>query len=138
MYVSKLGNNSDGKSWKRAFNSIKAALSAVPDDRGGHRIIIRPDTYVEANLSTLFKGAKGSYNLITGDTSRDLGSREKGRIIIDSGDPEKGFKSHDWWGTIKTVGNGFGYGAEGFERITLWPTQLFDDIAIPKPGKGRF
>jgi len=81
---------------KRAFNLIQAALSAVPDDQGGHRIFIRPDTYVEANLSTAFKGAKGSYNLITGDTNRDLGSGAKGRIIIDSGDPEKGFKSYDW------------------------------------------
>ena len=117
LYVSKLGNNSDGKSWKRAFNSIQAALSAVPDDQGGHRIIIRPDTYVEANLSTAFKGAKGSYNLITGDTNGDFGSGGKGRIIIDSGDPEKGFKSYDWWGTIKTVSNGFGYGAEGWKHI---------------------
>ena len=58
LYVSKLGNNSDGKSWKRAFNSIQAALSAVPDDQGGHRIIIRPDTYVRQIFPPLLKGQK--------------------------------------------------------------------------------
>lgn len=117
IYVSKSGNNSDGKSWEKAYQTIQAALSAVPDDKGGHTIIVRPDTYVEANLFTAFKGAKGSYNLIVGDTDGRLGSGATGRIIIDSGDPEKGFKSYDWWGTIKTVGNGFKFGAEGWKQI---------------------
>jgi hypothetical protein len=47
IYVSKSGDNSDGSSWEKAFNNIQAALLAIPDDKGGHRIIIRPDTYVE-------------------------------------------------------------------------------------------
>ena len=50
LYVSKLGDNSDGSSWAKAFNTIQAALHAIPDDRGGYGIIIRPDTYFEANL----------------------------------------------------------------------------------------
>ena len=50
LYVSKLGDHSDGTSWTKAFRTIQAALDAVPDDRGGHRVIIRPDTYPEANL----------------------------------------------------------------------------------------
>lgn len=116
-YVSRLGDNSDGESWSKAFTTIQAALSAVPDEKGGHIIIVRPDTYVEDNIYTAFKGAKGSYNLLVGDVDGRLGSGAKGRIVIDSGDPQKGFKSYDWWGTIKTVGNGFKYGAEGWKQI---------------------
>jgi hypothetical protein len=52
LYVSKLGNNSDGRSWRTAFRTIQAALDAIPDDLGGHRVIIRPDTYAEANLDS--------------------------------------------------------------------------------------
>jgi len=107
IYVSKLGNNSDGKSWKRAYQTIQAALSAIPDDKGGHTIIVRPDTYVEANLSTAFKGAKGAYNLLIGDTDGRLGSGATGRIIIDAGDPQKGFKSYDWWSTIRATSKGW-------------------------------
>ena len=62
LYVSKLGDNTDGRSWKTAYNSIQAALSAISDAKGGHRIIIRPDTYMEGNLHTPYKGATGSYN----------------------------------------------------------------------------
>ena len=50
LYVSALGNNSDGSSWAKAYTTVQAALSAIPDDRGGHRIVIRPDTYFEAML----------------------------------------------------------------------------------------
>ena len=32
IYVSKLGDNSDGSSWAKAFHTIQAALQAVPDD----------------------------------------------------------------------------------------------------------
>lgn len=101
IYVSKLGNNSDGSSWKKAYHSIQAALKAIPDKKGGHTIIIRPDTYVEANLSTAHKGALGSYNLLVGDSDGKLGSGATGRIVIDAGDPAKGFKSYDWWSTIR-------------------------------------
>lgn len=101
LYVSKQGNNSNGKSWKTAYQSVQAALAAVPDDKGGHTIIVRPDTYVEANLHTAHKGAKGSYNLLIGDFDGKLGSGTTGRIIIDAGDSEKGFKSYDWWSTIR-------------------------------------
>ncbi len=59
LYVSKLGDNSDGSSWQKAFRTIQAALLAVPDDQGGHQIIIRPDTYVEANLYVKHKGIRG-------------------------------------------------------------------------------
>ena len=38
LYVSKLGDNTDGRSWKTAFNAIQQALDAVPDDKGGHQV----------------------------------------------------------------------------------------------------
>jgi len=123
LYVSKLGNHSDGTSWTKAFRTIQAALDAVPDDRGGHRVIIRPDTYPEANLYPTHKGAPGAYNVIAGDWDGSLGSGAKGWVVIDSGAPvvrtnpkagtgnptfmifkegdptrETGLKSVDWWG----------------------------------------
>lgn len=108
VYVSKQGDNSDGSSWQKGFHTIQAALLAVPDDQGGHRIVVRPDTYLEANLYTLHKGAAGSYNLLIGDGDGSLGSGAVGRVVIDSGDPEgKGFKSFDWWSTIRATTKGW-------------------------------
>ena len=126
IYVSKLGDNSDGSSWQKAFHTIQAALLAMPDDQGGHRIIIRPDTYAEANLYPARKGAKGAYNLLIGDSTGSLGSGATGRIIIDascpgvavrrvgapsqpfkiikSDLPESGFKSVDWWASFFEAG----------------------------------
>jgi len=101
LYVSKLGDNSDGSSWVKAFHTIQAALLAVPDDKGGHQIIVRPDTYVEANIAPAHPGAAGAYNALIGDFDGSLGSGGKGWVLIDSGDPEKGFKSWDWWGTMR-------------------------------------
>ncbi len=106
IYVSKLGDNSDGSSWKKAFCTVQAALSAVPDDEGGHKIIIRPDTYIEANMYPAFKGAKGAYNMMTGDYDGKAGSGAKGWVILDAGDPEKGLKSIDWWGITKALSKG--------------------------------
>lgn len=123
LYVSKQGNNTDGRTWETAFTTIQAALQALPDAEGGHRVIIRPDTYVEANLWPNHPGAAGSYNEIIGDRDGRLGSGAVGWVIIDSGcpdvvvrtdkeagggnppfkvlpggGPEKGLKSIDWWG----------------------------------------
>ena len=99
--MSKLGDNSDGSSWETAFHTIQKALDSVPNDRGGHKIIVRPDTYVEANLAPAYKGAAGAYNALIGDFDGSLGSGAKDWVVIDSGDPEKGFKSWDWWGPIR-------------------------------------
>jgi hypothetical protein len=103
IYVSQLGDNTDGSSWQKAFHTIQAALSAVPDAQGGHKIVVRPDRYVEANLAPAHPGAAGSYNAIIGDFDGKLGSGGKGWVLIDSGDREKGFKSWDWWGTIRAT-----------------------------------
>ena len=101
LYVSKLGDNSSGSTWPKAFRTIQAALDAVPDDQGGHQIVVRPDTYVEANLAPSHKGALGAYNALIGDFDGGLGSDAKGWVLIDSGDPEKGFKSWGWWSTFR-------------------------------------
>jgi len=140
LYVSKLGDNSDGRSWRTAFRTIQAALSAVPEDLGGHRVVIRPDTYAEANLDSKHKGAAGAYNTIEGDWDGTLGSGARGWVIIDSGaprvvvrtnpkastgnptfqalpdgDPDKetGLKSVDWWGPWRCDPS---YSAAGWDR----------------------
>ncbi len=111
LYVSKLGNNLGGASWQTAFTTIQAALDAVADEGGGHRIVIRPDTYFEAMLSPAHRGAAGAYNELVGDSDGSLGSGTRGWVIIDSGDPDqRGFKSYDWWGTIRS--NSQGWSAE--------------------------
>ncbi len=126
IYVSKKGDNSDGSSWQRAFHSIQAALLALPDNQGGHRVLIRPDTYVEANLYANHPGAPGSYNLLAGDRDGKLGSGASGWVVIDTGCPgvavrtdptrrsgnptfkiiksplpESGLKCVDWWGASR-------------------------------------
>jgi hypothetical protein len=125
LHVSKLGDNSDGRSWSKAFHTIQAALQAVPDDRGGHRVLVRPGTYAEANLWPAHKGAPGAYNILEGDWDGRLGSGTNGWVVLDSGAPlavvrtnpdaptgnptfqileqgnpdqETGLKSVDWWG----------------------------------------
>ena len=127
LYVSKLGDNSNGTSWMKAFNTIQAALDAIPNNQGGYKIAIRPDTYFEANLSPNFKGAKDSYNSLIGDFDGSLGSGNSGHVIIDSGDPEqKGFKSYDWWSSFRATQKGWSkehteqtFSATGWDRWRL-------------------
>ena len=107
IYVSKLGDDSDGSSWSKAFRTIQKALDAIPDDKGGHRIIVRPDTYMESMLSTPFKGAPNAYNELIGDVDGLYGSGTVGYVIIDSSDPAKGFKSYDWFGPLKAYKHGW-------------------------------
>lgn len=119
FYVSKLGDNTDGTSWAKAYRTIQAALDAIPDDRGGHRIVVRPDTYMEANLFPAHRGAAGAYNELIGDLDGQLGSGTSGWVVIDSGDPDKGFKSYDWWGPIRAYKQGWSkeHKAETFSAI---------------------
>ncbi|HZZ45069.1 MAG TPA: hypothetical protein VFE58_19185 [Tepidisphaeraceae bacterium] len=107
LYVSKLGDNTTGSSWPHAFNSIQSALSAIPDDTGGHQILIRPDTYLESNLFSTHKGAAGKYNALIGDFDGHLGSGAKGFVVIDSSDPALGFKSYDWYTTFRAYAHGW-------------------------------
>jgi len=101
IHVSKLGDGTDGKTWATAFRTIQAGLDAVPDDAGGHRVLVRPDVYAEANLAPSKTGAAGAYNALVCDFDGSLGSGATGWATIDSGDPAAGFKSWDWWSTIR-------------------------------------
>lgn len=108
LYVSKLGDGSDGRTWATAFRTIQEALDAIPDDRGGHRIVVRPDTYLEANLNPAFKGAEGAYNELVGDVDGSYGGGRVGEVVVDSSDPGlQGFKSYDWWGPIRAYTQGW-------------------------------
>ena len=129
IYVSKLGDDSDGSSWQKACHTIQTALLKLPDNLGGHQVIIRPDTYAEANLHSDHPGARGSYNLIVGDRDGKLGSGATGWVVLDtscpgvavrkdydqqkktpdyipgwkiieSDLPESGFKCCDYWGPV--------------------------------------
>ncbi len=98
FYVSRLGDNTDGRSWSSAYRTIQAALGAIPDANGGHRIIIRPDTYLEGNLHPAHAGAPGAYNVLDVDWDGSLGSGASGYAVVDASDPERGMQSVDWWG----------------------------------------
>lgn len=139
LYVSKLGDHSDGSTWTKAFRTIQAALDAVPDDRGGHRIVVRPDTYMEANLAPARKGALGAPNTLVGDFDGSLGSGAQGWVVIDSGDPEKGFKSWDWWGTIRATDRHWPHGnnKETFSSI-IWDRWTLRHLYVAGGDAGFF
>jgi len=106
LYVSKLGHSTDGLSWENAFTTIQKALDSVPDDKGGYRIIIRPDTYMEAMLAPAFKGAKGAYNELIGDIDGKYGSGTTGYAVIDSGDRAKASKATTGGGPSGRINKG--------------------------------
>jgi len=139
LHVSKLGDNSDGSTWPKAFRTIQAALDAVPDSQGGHQIIVRPDTYVEANLAPSHKGAPGAYNTLIGDFDGSHGSGAKGWVLIDSGDPEKGFKSWDWWGPIRSSDKHWSHGnnQETFSSI-IWDRWTIRHLYVAGGDGGFF
>lgn len=139
LYVSKLGDNSDGSSWAKAYHTIQAALSAVANDRGGHKIVVRPDTYIEANLAPMHKGAANAYNTLVGDFDGSLGSGSKGWVTIDSGDPEKGFKSWDWWCAIRSSDEHWPHGnnEETFSSI-IWDRWTFRNLYVTGADGGLF
>lgn len=140
LYVSKLGDDSDGSSWARAFHTIQKALNAVPTESGGHRVVVRPDTYFEANLFAIHKGAQGTYNELVGDIDGTLGSGTSGWVFIDSGDPgQRGFKSYDWWGPIRAYKHGWSAKHTGpaFSAIG-WDRWVFRNLYMTGGDGGLF
>ena len=111
----------------------------MPDDRGGHRIVVRPDTYPEANLHPAHKGAAGSYNVLIGDVDGTLGSGASGRVVIDSGDPAKGFKSYDWWGPIRAYSKGWSKEHTGETTSSLdWDRWALRNLYVTGGDGGLF
>lgn len=139
FYVSKLGDNSDGLSWATAFHTVQQALDAVPDAKGGHRVIVRPDTYMEANLSVAHPGAEGAYNLLIGDVNGRYGCGTTGRVVLDSGDPVKGMKSYDWWGNIRANKQGWSkeHTAPTFSAI-VWDRWILRNLYATGGDGGLF
>jgi len=139
LYVSKLSDGSDGSTWAKAFHTIQAALDAVGDEYGGHRIIVRPDTYVEANLAPAHKGGPGAYNELIGDFDGHLGSEASGWVVIDSGDPQKGFKSWDWWGSIRASDKHWPHGnnQDTFSSI-IWDRWMLRNLYVTGGDAGIF
>ncbi|MBQ9813111.1 MAG: hypothetical protein IJM54_07330 [Thermoguttaceae bacterium] len=107
VYVSKLGNDVDGKTWATAYRSVQKALDSVPDAEGGVRIVVRPDRYFEPNLLPGRSGKKDAYNELIGDFDGSYGSGATGWVYLDSSDPEKGFKSYDWFSSIRAYEHGW-------------------------------
>lgn len=139
LYVSKLGDGSDGSSWTRAYTTIQAALSAVPQG-GGCRLVVRPDTYFEANLFPAHSGAAGAYNELVGDCDGRHGSGKTGWVVIDSGDPgQKGFKSYDWWGPIRATSKGWSpaHAEQTFSAIG-WDRWAFRGLYVTGGDAGLF
>ncbi|MBQ9874415.1 MAG: hypothetical protein IJM30_08115 [Thermoguttaceae bacterium] len=107
VYVSKLGDDSDGATWETAYRSVRKALDNLPESEGGVRVIVRPDRYFEPNLLPSRKGARGAYNELVGDVRGEYGSGATGWVYLDSSDPEKGFKSYDWHSSIRAYMKGW-------------------------------
>lgn len=139
IYVSKLGDNSDGTTWAHAFTTIQAALDAVPDARGGHRVVVRPDTYQESNLFPAQRGAAGAYNQLVGDFDGQLGSGASGWVVIDAGDPQRGFKSYDWHGPIRAYKKGWSpeHRDESFSAVG-WDRWKFARLYVTGGDAGLF
>ncbi len=139
IFVSKQGDNSDGSNWAKGFHTIQAALDAIPDEQGGYTIAVRPDRYVEANLAPCAKGAAGAYNALIGDADGKLGSGATGWVLIDSGDHELGFKSWDWWSTIRASDKNWsgGNNKETFSSI-VWDRWILRNLYTAGGDAGLF
>lgn len=139
IYVSPLGDGSDGRTWPTAYRTIQAGLDAMGDGGGGWRVVVRPGRYVEANLAPAFKGAAGNCNTLVGDFDGKLGSGATGWVIIDSGDPEKGFKSWDWWGPIRSSDKHWPHGnnQETFSSI-VWDRWRLQNLYVCGGDGGFF
>ena len=85
------------------------------------------------------QGRRGTYNLLIGDSTAAWARAWTGRIVIDSGDPEKGFKSHDWWATIRATTKGWSpeYSAPTFSSI-CWDRWILRNLYATGGDAGLF
>ena len=74
-----------------------------------------------------------------GDFDGSLGSGAKGWVLLDSGDPEKGFKSWDWWSTIRASDKHWPHGnnQETFSSI-VWDRWVLRNLYAAAGDAGLF
>jgi pectin methylesterase-like acyl-CoA thioesterase len=129
LYVSKLGDDSDGSSWQKAFRTIQAAMQAVPGGQGGNRVIVRPDTYPEAIIYPSHDGASGAYN-----EDCDLMGY---KVFGNSNNPkDPGVLSYTTKGKVQAYVQYEHSVPAGFQRMGLWPVDLVRSIAPPSVDNG--
>jgi len=62
----------------QGLRTIQAALTAVPDDHGGHRILVAADTYMEAKPLSCASRCRRRLQRAVGDSAGRLGSGTSG------------------------------------------------------------
>ena len=74
-----------------------------------------------------------------GDVDGRLGSGATGRVVIDSGDPAKGFKSYDWWGPIRAYSKGWSKEHTGETTSSLdWDRWTLRNLYVTGGDGGLF
>ena len=138
-YVSKLGDDSDGKTWATAYRSVQKALDNIPEATGGVRVVVRPDRYFEPNLLPCRSGEKNAYNELVGDCDGAFGSGATGWVYLDSSEPGKGFHSYDWFGTIRAYQHGWSEAHTG-ETVSslLWDRWIVRGVYATGGDAGLF
>lgn len=137
IHVSTTGDDSDGKTWQTAYRSVLKALNMIPDDQGGHRVVVAPGTYMEANLHPNRRGAAGAYNELLGDVDGKFGSGLTGTVIIDSSD--KGYKCYDWFTTIRAHKKGWTSKHTGQSTSSAdWDRWILRDLYVTGADAGLF
>ena len=100
LHVSKRGDHSDGSSWAKAFRTIQARSLAVPDagrtPHGGPARHLRRGQPLPGT-----RAPRGRITCWSATSTAAWAPEPPARVVIDSGDPQKGFKSYDWWGPIR-------------------------------------
>lgn len=87
------------------------------------------------NLAPAHPGAAGAYNALIGDFDGSLGSGGKGWVLLDSSDPQKGFKSWDWWGPFRATDKNWPTGNNTWQGASLCAIQATDnDLLDSRPS----
>lgn len=59
FYVTELGSGKSTNTRATAFTAVQAAMDAIQDDAGGHRMIVRLNTYMKAILLSRYRNGAG-------------------------------------------------------------------------------